>query len=94
MGHVLRNTGPSVSGTVHLAFKQQFTGIESASLWEESLPHTRLHSAHIPVVLSVLFLLPKMFQWSSKRREERHAGVNLMCRPGEAFSYQILKKQK
>lgn len=96
-GHVLKDTGPVWPALPALAFYQRFIEIVSASLWEESLPHTRLHSAHIPAVLREepnAVPLTRMLQWSRKRREEGYAGVNLLCRPGRGLSDQKLKNKQ
>lgn len=53
-----------------LPFYQQFIEIVStASLWEQSLPHSRLHSEHIPVALSEksnAVSPTRMLQWSCR----------------------------
>ncbi len=73
---------PSVAGSGRSpCFLSAVYTDSEASFWEHSLPHTRLHSAHIPAALSEEpSPVPPttMLQWSCKGREEGRAGVSLL----------------
>lgn len=73
---------PSVGGFVHSHFLSAVYRDSEQSLWEQSLPHSRLHSTHIPVALSEKsnsVPLTRMLQWSCRGERRGMQGSLSVC---------------